>query len=247
MPQPLSSVKSTDINIFWTAAVFDDRPKFSQLVASIIATSSAVDHELGTLLGHVIKSASGPALAIYRILQNQNLQKTALQAAASNGLPDDQHKVFSAATSAAYSAQKQRHCIAHWLWGFSNDLPDCILLTDQKYFGPFTLNFHFPEVGPTGDLGELFELDKSKVFVYTIDDFKQIKTDLIEAAWILQILQRYLRPAFSEEQAKQLNLDPAMPGTRAGALRQLSNSRLFREALVRFETQAKNNPQSQGG
>lgn len=238
MPQPLSRVKPDIRTVTWSARVFSAMPKFAVSIATAIAISANIDHELGLLLSRVLKTDSNPALAIFSKLQTMQLQKVAIEAAASATLDAQDFRVFKAALLATETAQIARNKLAHWLWGYSEDLDDAILLIDPDYFSQRAMSVDNWRRGYHDDIASLsFNLER--IFVYKESDFEQIIRDLAEADRILKFLAIYIEPSFDDNSNVQSNPD-SLPLTRAESLRQLSNQRLFREALDRFDAKAKN-------
>ena len=249
MPQPLSTFSKVHSITFDTNAL-NNRPKMAILVASIFAASASVDHELSLLLVRVLGAEAAPALAIFSVLESQNLQRKALAAAASAHFEKSpsEFEIFSAVISAAECAQADRHRLAHGVWAKSEQLPDALLVVDPKALKDNTTAMKELRRGPgpkaDNALKRVITLFDD-IFVYKIADLERARRDLKEAEGVMSQYNVYLDPPATEEHAAKYGLTV---GTSAEALRLLSTLRLFREALDRVRDKAaKNNPQPQAG
>jgi hypothetical protein len=225
----------------------------TSLVASIFAASAVIDFELSLLLVRILGAKERPALAIYSVLETPRLQRKGLIAAATAAFDNEtDFEIFSAVTSAAESAQAERHRIAHGVWCTCPELPDALVVADSKHLKTVEEAWEKLKFVTGGGakvekaykpILELF----SNVFVYRKDDLERVLRDLKECVTALLNYKVYIQPAISEEQVTHMKLDKLHVGTRAGAFQQLNTSQLFRQALdrVRDKEKGNNNPPAQ--
>jgi len=82
----------------------------------------------------------GPAAAIYSSLISPAAQKDAFRALAAIALSsDDEKDIFEAILAVFDTAIKPRNKIAHWIWGFSGNIPDGVLLGKPDALARFTV------------------------------------------------------------------------------------------------------------
>jgi hypothetical protein len=219
------------------------------LVCSIIATWAWVDQQLGLLLVQVLGAEAAPAIAMYSVLKNPQVQELALDAAAKASLRDDQYDVFSAVLMVVESAQKERHKLAHWVWANCEEVPGALLLVDPKYLKRQHTKMHYvrsrmlagrplPPLSE-GETREMF-MPTQSTWVYQKTDLQHIDDELRDAATAVQWFGHYLNSAISDSVAIALG-PPAVnsPATPSGALQQLLKLRRFREALEHIKAQKK--------
>lgn len=106
------------------------RRRHAVIAAEILAISSQIDVEVGVLLCRLLGKNAGPTVAMYQSIRNATARENAVVAALSDVLDKEQQKTLRKILSFVESAQKSRHRIAHWLWGYDLADPDSIYLMD---------------------------------------------------------------------------------------------------------------------
>jgi hypothetical protein len=131
--QPLSRVKSDAITN-WGDPPMAVRPALAVKVAHCIAQWSEIEVLLGAFLALLLHANERAALAMYSGLENRSAQLRLILAAAEASLPDQHFRVISALLSALVRpAMRERDRLAHWMWGFSEQLPDALLIARPSY------------------------------------------------------------------------------------------------------------------
>lgn len=250
MPQPLAIV-CPDATVTLSPHSLDDKPDLAKLVCWAIATAAEIEHELSLLLVRVLGADEAPAIAMFDVLRGDYIRAKALGAAANARLNEEQSRVFEAVTSIAAAAQRDRHKLAHWIWGSCPELPNSLLVANPKFLRwqdierrktrkPVTLSEVLAGGAPIPDdlMSRLFDFDKSEILIYDRADLLRVSRDLGEAKMALFLFQFYLRPLIRNRLAEDAvgiaePLDQVVKDleTSEGVLRQLSELRLFREAL----------------
>jgi hypothetical protein len=243
MPNPLSTVKP-GATVELNTNALKERPELSQLIAVAVGKWAHVEHLLALLMIRILGANHRPSIAMFTTLTSSNLQMVALKAAGQAGLRDDDLDHFSASVRVAESAGKQRHKLAHWIWGQSPDLPNALLLADPAHLfeneltmerinslgGFFAMAKLIPFPREETSLAEIYRsyaYDETAIFVYRKSDLERIVRDLEEAIFCLFNVNLYLDPYWSER--------------RDELSRQLSSKRLFREALFRIREDRQKN------
>ncbi len=182
-PQPLSSIgKKRKINIVADPAALEWQPAFGQLVAHIISLWSAIEANLGVCLSRMLKTNARTGIAMYMALNSANARNSVLRAAAKSSLPQDKLIIFEAILRVISKSGAQRHKLAHWLWAFSPEIKDAVLLIDPEAMLNHSVNLieyvsSLPKDQPM-NLEEMPDLDLDKVLVYKERDFHEIIHDL---------------------------------------------------------------------
>jgi hypothetical protein len=177
-PQPLSSYRNCYKYTRGSNAL-ENRPALAALMAQTIAVWAEVEVALGELLCEALEASAGPFAAAYQALNSSGAQNSVAVAAIRYGLDEAQGELFEAIMMVFRTAKKDRDRIAHGTWGWSEQLPDALLLTDPKIrmrsraaMQPWKMD---------GDLrtshgnGPESVIKNTEVFVYKEDDFKDVK------------------------------------------------------------------------
>ncbi len=132
--QPLNRVKyvyATD----WGSnhKVMLTRPALAAKVAQCIAYWAEIEVSLGMFLAFLLHANEKAVLAIYTGLENRAAQLRMIESAASAILPQDHADIVSVVLNALVRpSMRYRDKLAHWCWGFTDELPDALLIRDQE-------------------------------------------------------------------------------------------------------------------
>jgi hypothetical protein len=136
MPQPLSKVKPDagfTVGILGARAL-SRRPQLAVLAAEAIGSWSEVESFMLRLFVRLLGGDAAIAGRIYLALEIQSAKNIAIVEAV-NAVPDVKlQNVIRAAIAIAKTRQKARDKLAHHTWGFSDDLPEGLLLIGPKAF-----------------------------------------------------------------------------------------------------------------
>ncbi|MFC3784710.1 hypothetical protein GGR90_003078 [Sphingopyxis italica] len=130
MPERLFDV-APDGKLFFGPGVLRRSP-FAADVAYIIALWAHIDGDLASILSRMLKADIAVGTAMYLSLVNSGGQRSALNAAAKEALPEWQQLLLQTIGSVAETSRTERNQFAHRVWGHSSELPDAILLTHPK-------------------------------------------------------------------------------------------------------------------
>lgn len=248
MPQPISKILPNPRVIFDTDAL-SEKPDLAILVVKIFAVWANIERRLGVLLVHLLGADQVHARAIFSILQTQALQTKALEAAAKSALSPGDLDIFDAALTVLSGVQKTRNRLAHWVWGKCPQRPDLLLLADPDGLKNWDTRSaaYFQSLKPGeptlwGNLMETPAFDISKVYGYSKADLEREVRDLLDAEQIAFFLQNYLDTAFAVANARLFNEPEDPKEIRALVFRQLTEKRLFAEALAQIVARRKSTP-----
>jgi hypothetical protein len=197
------------------------------------------------LLVRVLGADSAPALAMFATLTAQHLQIGALLAAAEASVSPEDFDIFQAAISVADSAQTPRNHLAHWAWGGCKQRPALLTLANPKMLHDrdfrVAKKVHTAQADQPVDVWELAALnlfDESEILAYSKADLERALRDLKEAYEVLCLVEMYIDTRFERSLGHYYaDVDLTREELRAGALGQLNEKRLFREALARRDRQ----------
>ena len=252
MPQPLSK-RCPKATVLLSTLSLSGKPHLPELVCSIIAASSDVDHELSLLMARILGADAAAAIAVFDVLRGFMREK-ALETAAKVALNPGQYRVLLAVLQMAKSAQSDRHKIAHGVWGSCPELPDALLVADPTFLrwqeiekakaqsktvqaAAFTLADFLRGKEPPSlvDTTNLYEIDKNRILVYEARELVEILGRLMEVRRGLFLFKYYLSPfprtVISLKADKDLGQFMRGLDTSAGALRKLGRLSLFRAAV----------------
>jgi hypothetical protein len=157
MPQPLSRVApSALVSMGNIGPTYSDplveRPELAILAVQVIASWSNVEAFMMRLFVSLMGGSTELAATVYLSLEIQSAKSAAINAAADAKLSEPERALLRAILALVKSHQKSRDKIAHWIWGFTQELPDALLLANPK---------DLIDIPP----------DKDRIFVYRKKDF----------------------------------------------------------------------------
>jgi hypothetical protein len=227
--QPLSRVKPDAVTNWGNAETMIKRPTLAAKVARCIAQWSEIEIHLGAFLGLLLHANQKAALAMYSSLENRAAQLRLIYGAAEASIPGNQFDVIAVLiANVLRPVMRERDRFAHWVWGYSDDLPDALLISEpSESLKNLMAALHlFPGVEDAA-VRTNFNL------IYVIRD-----PDLDG------IIVRSMNAKFHLRMGMSTVWDHNSPQERASNLQQLSNVPLIREGLDRLAEARKNNPEA---
>jgi hypothetical protein len=161
-------------------------------------------------------------------VESSAAQRQMILAAAKAKVSPSQFDVLSVMMSAAISpAMKERNKLAHWCWGYSPELSDCLLLCKPDH----KMVLHLQAVNVRRMAPEV-PFDASSIFVVTESDVSRLADRLRTAKQYVSLFMAAVWKANSPEVRERFFL-------------QLSNEPPIREALERSNENHRKNPATQ--
>ena len=166
MPQPISRV-APDASIFLNnIGMFRLRelPELASLAMECIATWATVESWMLNLYLDMAGGNRTSAAAMFLTLEANSARRAALAPLVETLQPLHQ-QLYAAIAGVMKSREKARNKLAHWVWGYTPDVPDAVLLADPKALAL-----------------QSGGLDRDQIYVYRKDDFLAIIADNEELA-----------------------------------------------------------------
>lgn len=133
MPQPLSNFRGK-IGLISIGNSSDgpsqNRPVLGTAAMNVVAEFSILESFLIGLFVQMLGANPRPAASMYMALASEAARTAALKALADLVLDEKERSILEAILDAYKTAAKHRNKIAHWIWGYSTELPDAVLLRD---------------------------------------------------------------------------------------------------------------------
>src|SRR5262249_30638566 len=131
--QPLSRVRPSASTFWGQQDTMARRPSLALKIAECIAEWAEIETTLGMFLGLLLHANPQSALAMWSSVENRTSQMRMLDAAAESQLPADHYDIIAVLQTAYIRpAMKERDKLAHWCWGYSEDLPDALILAEPS-------------------------------------------------------------------------------------------------------------------
>lgn len=179
-PQPLSRVNSTTPVLFDPKAI-TERPQLAILVSRAIAGWSEAEGQMGYLLVRMLGANAEPALAMFSALTSAPAQIAVVRAAAEAVLDSERMEMVNAVLAIASPLATQRHRLAHQIWGYSEDLPEALILADSKDISQFWMKlFNAARQYAAGKRPPETDWPRDRLFVYRERDLTDIVAEMDE-------------------------------------------------------------------
>jgi hypothetical protein len=222
--QPLSRVNSKATVTWGAEDLMTSRPKVAVKIAECIAEWADIKSVLGMLLGLLLDANSKAALAMFAAVENRNAQRRMIMASAEAKLPADHLDVLTALWNVSISpVMKQRDKLAHWVWAYSPELPNDLLLSNQDE----KMVLHFQAIHSGRGRAPEVPFDTTKIFVVTEKYLTQFANLLRQTKNQVTLFSGSVWNANTDQQ-------------RSGLLQRLSGEPLIRLALDRLADRRKN-------
>lgn len=196
MPQPLSSVRPvTTLRFGGAANPALNNPEMALLGISIIAQWSMLEVALSWLFVELLGTNAAPAAAVFASIRSQSGQRDAIAAVLPTAFGDDRDKqdLVLAALDVFSRASKVRNRVAHWVWGYSPEIPKAVLLGDPQAFAAVSVESkEFLETQHAGGIPALPHVDHNRIFIYEAQDFEDAIATIQRAKGLIIRLQAAL-------------------------------------------------------
>jgi hypothetical protein len=217
--QLLSRVRPNTVTNWGQPDTMARRPQLAIKIAHCIAQWSENEVLLGGLLAFLLQANQKAAAAMYSGVDNRAAQLRMITAAAEATLPTDHFEVIGALLSAVVRpAMKERDKLAHWTWGYSDDLPDALLTAEPSYtLGSMMVALDLQRQVKPQDVPTSFD----EIYVVRDGDLTAMIRRGLNARDLIRLAMATVW------------WDHNLPEERAERLRQLSNAPQIRSALDR--------------
>ena len=213
--QPLSKIKS-DAKFTAGAEVFKAHPEMMLMAMQTIAAGAGIDYVFSYILTNFLHADPLTGMAMYAALSGGEGRKAVLKAAAQTRLSNSDFLLTDIVFNWTAPARKIRNDFAHHLWGYSEDVPDAVLLIDPKCMVGFDIGVRMANMEMQQSRKIIFPTayDLSLIRVYrkrAIDDAFQIVAKASETLVILGLdLQLSDGGGISEDTRARLLREPVI-------------------------------------
>ncbi len=201
-------------------------------IACTIGAWSHTEAKLRNALTGMLSADAVPVAAMYARIDSAAARSAALDGAASAALDEQDQRLFRATFVVLRRLNRARDEFSHWIWGYSDDLPDALMLLDprdeiQHQAKPpdvrtfdtfFRNNIEASRDHSNEALDRLVRewamqtrIDPKLVRVYRQSDMKKAYTDAKRAEWLatnLHLLVGRISPELTERARDLLGSAP---------------------------------------
>jgi hypothetical protein len=178
--QPLSRVNPNCATEWGSNSVMIKRPDVAVRIAQYIAEWSEIEGLLGLFLAMLLHANQKAILAMYSGLENRAAQLRMITSAARATLAPDHFDVVEVIMKIDIRpSMKYRDRLAHWCWGYSDQLTDALLLrepSDKLANMTDFVNLQHIALSPPRDLPVAFD----RIYVVTVSDLDRSLKRLAE-------------------------------------------------------------------
>ncbi len=114
-------------------------PKIAALGMQVISAWSYVQMEQVLAVTHMLKADYAVMASVFESLTGA--RRIALRAAAQKALSSEDFKLYEQVGNSLDTAARHRDRFAHWLWMYSPDIPDSLLLQDPSHFSNAEISY----------------------------------------------------------------------------------------------------------
>lgn len=196
MPQPLSRVHPNAGG--YIGAIpdlsFAHRPELGLLAMQSISSWSLVEERKLRLFLTLLGGPNDNGAIAYLSITNIQARNHMIDRIAAERLSNERYSLLKAIQKLASSKIKERDKLAHWLWGYSDAVPDGLLLANPRV----TVPLMYVDVDQTSKQGFTAFHDKrntlsNHILVYKNHDFINIVNDAEQLCSYLHRLDFILR------------------------------------------------------
>jgi hypothetical protein len=224
--QPLSRVNPKASVTWGDSEMMPKHTYVARRIAECTSEWADIETMLGMLLGFLLGTDSKAAMAMFSAVESSAAQRQMILAAAGAKLPSEHVDVLSVLFSAVVTpVMKERNKLVHWVWAYSPEVPDCLLITKPDH----KMVLHFQAVHVGRARAPEVPFDPSEIFVVTEDDLIRLAKRLRKAK---DYVTRFMATIWMENSRE----------VRAEYLQKLSSEPQIHEALMRLRGDQKKTP-----
>jgi hypothetical protein len=183
-PQPLSRIRP-DAGISFCPELTFQRPEVAVWMAQCIAVWSWVERQMSRMFVTLFGINVEAGVELHNSFGGAGLKVNAFEILARSRLSPDDYKILDALLDVVDSHAKTRNKIAHWYWGYSDQIDDGLVLIDPKHILIQTArvaDIQNAGARPTAD-DIRYPLDK--IYVYRTSDLKHDAESFISLALLV--------------------------------------------------------------
>jgi hypothetical protein len=232
-PQLLSRVRP-QATILVTTKALKLRPKLAPFIAEIIGGWASLEVTASIILGHVLQTDAAPIAAMLHAINSASARISMMESAGAAKLLDPELELFQAFMKIIRAAARKRNPIAHHIWGYTEELPEALLLIEPEAQLDVSVRAQNTIRGFSTETHLVLQPDRDRVWVYREGDFTEIIEEQNTISKNAFLLILYLeRASFRDQIYPQLCAEPLIDA----ALKSIRKSRQPRPAPQRPKPQ----------
>jgi hypothetical protein len=206
----------------------DSNPPAASLVGRIVAEWARVEHQMAMIMAAMLGDAPAAGVALFTTLHNARAQRDAMQAVATVVLCGDRLPLVKAMLKVYVSVGKERHNLAHGIFGWSFDIPAITLWVQSSDLASYEAEswFRFTAASP-GPLKLNHDKLETLIYYYDIDSLTDILRNISVVKDLLFRFYGTIRHDYDATSEEHLRL---------------CNEPLIAQALSEILADKKNNP-----
>ncbi|WP_198030340.1 hypothetical protein [Bradyrhizobium sp. Tv2a-2] len=162
-------------------------------------------------MSHMLGTEAAPVMAMLHAVTSATAQMDMIEAAGWTKLFDPDLEAFEAVIKIARAAAKKRNAIAHHVWGYTEELPEALLLIEPEAQTEVAVRVQKALFSSAGTSIFTPSPDIDRISVYRENDLVQIIEELKSVAKCASMLVLYLQRIAAHDQIyRQLCDEPSI-------------------------------------
>lgn len=171
-------------------------PQLAALVFNAIAIWSYLEAVSITRLLAIISGSSAlTAVAAYEALNSDATKQAVLEAVAKTHITDKKYALLKAILRNIKEQAQTRHKLAHWVWGYSQNLPGHLLLISPKHYAAGRPD-EIQGLAFNGPVPKNFETYFKNIELYSNTDIEEIITRFTKTLQSVEQFNLLWQPQF---------------------------------------------------
>jgi hypothetical protein len=183
-PQPLSRVRPA-AGLIFTPELTIRRPEVAMWMAQCIAVWSWVETQMSRMFATLSGINVEAGVELYNSFGGASLKVNAFKVLARARLSPDDYKILDALLKVVDSHEKTRNKIAHWYWGYSEQIDDGLVLIDPKHILIQTARMADIQNAGARLTADDMRYPLDKIYVYRTSDLKHDADSFISLALLV--------------------------------------------------------------
>jgi hypothetical protein len=209
------------------------RMRVQARIAHAISIWSAIEALTANVISHALHGDMRAAVHMYTAITSATASNAALKAAVRAGLQPEYAELFNAIWEIGADLADDRHKLAHWVMGYSKEIPNAVLLLNPK--DGIRRGAHNISVGRLGQPDQFTPRPLNKIRVASVDYLDDFRGRLLD--------QMHRIGSFLE-MLSMYETDEPDASTIEERYRQLCNLPEIHRTLARRRERGKNKPKA---
>lgn len=179
-------------------------PQLAALIFNAISIWSYLEAvSITRLLAIISGSSSLTAVAVYEALNSDATKQAVLEAVAKVHITENKYNLLRAILHNIKEQAQTRHKLVHWIWGYSQNLPDYLLLISPRNYAAGKPD-EIQGMAFNGPLPEQFKKYFKYIELYVRNDIEEIIARFTRTLQFVEQFNLLWQPQFSEKDKGQI-------------------------------------------